>query len=97
MFTYNGTPCGAHPDDIVPPTFGGDGVKKVWQDLGMTAEERLVAIAEFETYQARQWRANDYPPIADFADAWVKQDEAALEAYRQACLAVKDKYPKGTA
>lgn len=35
-----------------------------------------------------------YPLIADFADAWVKQDNAALEAYRAACLAVKNQYPK---
>jgi len=35
-----------------------------------------------------------YPPIEDFADAWVKQDEDALEEYRQKCLAVKAAYPK---
>ena len=39
-------------------------------------------------------RRASYPPIAMFADAWVKQDEAGMEAYRQACLAVKAKYPK---
>ena len=39
-------------------------------------------------------RKREYPPIEDFADAWVKQDEAALEEYRQKCLAVKAKYPK---
>ena len=39
-------------------------------------------------------RKHAYPPIEDFADAWVKQDEAALEEYRQKCLAVKAAYPK---
>jgi hypothetical protein len=39
-------------------------------------------------------RKLEYPPIEDFADAWVKQDEVALEEYRQNCLAVKAKYPK---
>lgn len=39
-------------------------------------------------------RANEYPSIRDFADAWVKNDSDALETYRQACLAVKAKYPK---
>ena len=39
-------------------------------------------------------RKLEYPPIEDFADAWVKQDETALEEYRQKCLAVKAKYPK---
>lgn len=39
-------------------------------------------------------RAPEYPPITDFADAWVKDDKDALEAYRQKCLAVKAKIPK---
>lgn len=41
-------------------------------------------------------RRPEYPPMLDFIDAWVKQDEVALEEYRQACLAVKAKYPKPT-
>lgn len=55
-------------------------------------------------YRIKQWvpvqlaydihRRRAYPPLADFADAWVKQDEAALEAYRQKCLDVKAQYPK---
>lgn len=44
--------------------------------------------------QAQENRKREYPPIVDFADAWVKQDDAALEEYRQKCLAVKAKYPK---
>lgn len=43
-------------------------------------------------YQAA--RRAEYPPIADFADAWVKNDQAALDAYRARCLAIKAKYPK---
>jgi hypothetical protein len=39
-------------------------------------------------------RKKEYPPIEDFIDAWVKQDDDALEEYRQACLIVKSKYPK---
>jgi hypothetical protein len=39
-------------------------------------------------------RSNEYPSVKNFLDAWVKNDEAALEEYRQACLAVKAKYPK---
>lgn len=39
-------------------------------------------------------RKNEYPPMADFLDAWVKQDQEALELYRQKCLDVKIKYPK---
>jgi hypothetical protein len=39
-------------------------------------------------------RTKAYPSMMDFADAWVKNDEVALEKYRQDCLAVKSKYPK---
>jgi hypothetical protein len=39
-------------------------------------------------------RLTAYPELGAFVDAWVKNDEAALEEYRQDCLAVKAKYPK---
>lgn len=93
MFTYKGIPCGAHPDDVVPQPFGGDGVKKVWQDLGMTAEERLTAIADFETFKARQLRTNEYPSIGDQLDALWKGGDAAAEMLAKV-QAVKSKYPK---
>jgi hypothetical protein len=35
-----------------------------------------------------------YPPTGEMADALVKNDEAQLEAYRQKCLAVKERFPK---
>lgn len=35
-----------------------------------------------------------YPPLEDLADALVKQDPEALEAYRQRCLDVKARIPK---
>lgn len=42
----------------------------------------------------RKLRRAEYPPLADFADATVKGDNAALEEYRQRCLTVKAKFPK---
>lgn len=42
-------------------------------------------------------RAADYPPITDLADALVHQangDDTKLQAYLEACRAVKDRYPK---
>lgn len=39
-------------------------------------------------------RAMAYPPLADFVDAWVKGDDAAMERYRAACVAVKQRFPK---
>lgn len=35
-----------------------------------------------------------YPAITEFLDAYVKDDKKALKAYKDACLAVKEKYPK---
>ena len=42
----------------------------------------------------KELRAKEYPPIADYVDAVVKDDTEAIEAYIEACLAVKAKYPK---
>jgi hypothetical protein len=53
--------------------------------------QKEIAIASMD--YVRQ-RLTAYPELGQFVDAWVKNDEAALEEYRQACLAVKAKYPK---
>lgn len=45
------------------------------------------------TYQ--ELRAAAYPPAADYLDGIVKGDAAQVQAYVDACLAVKAKYPKG--
>ena len=42
-------------------------------------------------------RAAEYPPITDYIDGVVKSDTAQVQAYIDACLAVKAKYPKGVA
>ena len=39
-------------------------------------------------------RAEAYPPMADYLDAKVKGDTEQEQAYLDACLAVKAKYPK---
>lgn len=39
-------------------------------------------------------RAAEYPPMADYLDGVVKGDQAQIDAYIAACLAVKEKYPK---
>ena len=39
-------------------------------------------------------RAEAYPPMSDYLDAKVKGDAGAEQAYIDACLAVKTKYPK---
>ena len=54
------------------------------------AVEALVAS---EAY--KELRAKEYPPITDYLDGIVKGDNAQVQAYIDACLAVKNKYPKG--
>jgi hypothetical protein len=39
-------------------------------------------------------RASEYPPITDYLDGIVKGDTEQVQAYIDACLAVKAKYPK---
>lgn len=41
-----------------------------------------------------QKRAAEYPPMTDYIDGVVKGDQAQVDAYVAACLAVKAKYPK---
>jgi hypothetical protein len=40
-------------------------------------------------------RAAEYPPFTDYLDGVVKGDQSQIQAYIDACLAVKVKYPKG--
>ena len=54
------------------------------------AVEALVAS---EAYKAK--RAAEYPPYTDYLDGIVKGDNAQVQAYIDACNAVKNKYPKG--
>ena len=39
-------------------------------------------------------RAAEYPSINDYIDGVVKGDQAQIQTYIDACLAVKAKYPK---
>ena len=54
------------------------------------ASERAI---EAKTQYQRD-RAAEYPPITDYIDGIVKGDQAQVQAYIDACLAVKAKYPK---
>jgi hypothetical protein len=50
--------------------------------------------AEHERTEYQRQRAAEYPPMSDYLDAVVKGDQAQIDAYVAACLAVKAKYPK---
>lgn len=50
--------------------------------------------SEYEATEYQRQRAAEYPPTADYLDAVVKGDQEQMQAYIDACLAVKAKYPK---
>lgn len=50
--------------------------------------------AAFNALSYAEKRAMEYPPMADYLDAVVKGDQAQMQAYIDACLAIKAKYPK---
>lgn len=56
--------------------------------------QALVKQAALAKTQYQRQRAAEYPPMADYLDAIVKGDQAQVQAYVDACLAVKAKYPK---
>ncbi len=46
--------------------------------------------------QYQRDRKNEYPPIEEYIDGVVKNDQNQINQYIQKCLAVKAKYPKPT-
>ena len=81
-----------HPDVVWVPC--GAEVAAGWSFDGrfFSAPPMQLAQAVQPTYA--QLRALDYPPITDYLDGVVKGDQAQIDAYVAACLAVKAKYPK---
>jgi hypothetical protein len=51
--------------------------------------------AEYDAKQYQRDRAAEYPDFKDYLDGIVKGDQAQIQAYIDACNAVKTKYPKG--
>lgn len=50
--------------------------------------------ADFDAKQYQRNRAAEYPDFKDYLDGIVKGDAAQIQAYIDACQAVKAKYPK---
>ena len=61
-------------------------------------QEEVVRVEQVEaSLEYRQKRKYEYPPVTDYLDAVVKGDQEQIQAYIDACLAVKAKYPKAGA
>ena len=72
----------------------GDGARDA---QGNQVEIDLTAVNAWvdpDAYKSK--RAAEYPPMTDYLDGVVKGDQAQIDAYIAACLAVKTKYPKVT-
>lgn len=50
--------------------------------------------AELAKTEYQRLRAAEYPDFRDYLDGIVKGNQAQVQAYIDACLAVKAKYPK---
>jgi hypothetical protein len=74
--------------------------KPVWEG-GQKKPTRLEVEAEVARLQ-KEWedteyqrlRAKEYPDVKEYLDGLVKGDTEQMQAYINACLAVKAKYPK---
>jgi hypothetical protein len=51
--------------------------------------------AEYDAKEYQRKRALEYPDFKEYLDGIVKGDTAQVQAYIDACNAVKAKYPKG--
>jgi hypothetical protein len=58
-------------------------------------KDAVQAYVDSHAYIAK--RAAEYPPMTDYLDGIVKGDNAQVQAYIDACNAVKNRYPKGAA
>jgi hypothetical protein len=72
-----------------------------WLDTTQTKPTKIEIESELDILEKQQQdteyqrlRKLEYPPVADYLDAVVKGDLVGQQAYIDACLAVKAKYPK---
>jgi hypothetical protein len=86
-----GQPAG-QPDQVLVWNIDKLGAQPT-QDQLDSAWNAKVAADNAVAYQAK--RAAEYPDFRDYLDGIVKGDQVQVQAYIDACLAVKAKYPKG--
>jgi len=76
----------------------------IWLDNTQTKPSKDELLSEAERlqvdYQNKEYqrkRAAEYPDFRDYLDGVVKGDQQQIQAYIDACQAVKAKYPKSGA
>ena len=73
------------------PVWEGGQKKPTKEEVEVEAE-RLQK--EWEDVEYQRLRAPEYPDFKEYLDGLVKGDTEQIQAYIDACLAVKAKYPK---
>jgi hypothetical protein len=76
---------------LEPPVYEG-GQKKPTEEEVTAEVARLQK--EWEDTEYQRLRAVEYPDFKEYLDGIVKGDQDQIQAYIDACLAVKTKYPK---
>lgn len=76
-----------------------DGLSWLSDDIDIPSESdinlEIVRLqSEYDALEYQRLRAIEYPDFKDYLDGIVKGDQAQIDAYIAACLAVKEKYPK---
>lgn len=82
-FAADGSDDGLIPSNLVEITA-----------IELEAIQSTEVLDAFNALTYAQKREREYPPVADYLDGIVKGDQAQIDAYTAACLAVKAKYPK---
>lgn len=76
---------------LEPPVWEGGQKKPTQKEV----EAEVVRLQqEWENSEYQRLRAKEYPDFKEYLDGIVKGDTAQMQAYIDACLAVKAKYPK---
>jgi len=76
---------------LEPPVWEGGQKKPTREEV----EAEVVRLQqEWENTEYQRLRAKEYPDFKEYLDGIVKGDTAQTQAYIDACLAVKAKYPK---
>jgi hypothetical protein len=80
---------------LYPQVVSVDDTAGAFDAQGNKVEIDMAAVNAWVDPNAYKYqRAAEYPPMADYIDGVVKGDQAQIDAYIAACLAVKEKYPK---
>lgn len=75
------------------------GLEWISKDIDQPTEKECLDEAarlqkDYDALEYQRLRSPEYPPIEDYVDGVVKNDQQQIDKYIAECLAVKEKYPK---